>query len=158
MRSETLPKQRALRVGDREAILVGNDPVPEGADVAHLIFRRQLVKTRRGKRERVCHEGRIARGARVANTGPNARAWRGRAIVSCNFLFGSTPSVSNQPTRQPAPRAKCSMFRAWAAKSRITSGSKGERRPAAAKSSSTLRVPPSRQSSRYLTRAPSRSA
>ena len=68
MLREALTQQCALCVGNGQAILVGDDPIPEGADVTHLVFRRQVVKTRRRKGKRVCHGLRIARGGRLANT------------------------------------------------------------------------------------------
>jgi hypothetical protein len=40
MLREALTQQGALCVGDGQAILVDDDPIPEGADVAHLVFRR----------------------------------------------------------------------------------------------------------------------
>jgi hypothetical protein len=52
---ETLPDKRALRVRDGQSILVGNDSIPQGSDVANLLVRREVIETWRGDRESVCH-------------------------------------------------------------------------------------------------------
>jgi len=95
VRCEALTKKGALRIGDGEAILVGYDAVPQGADVAHLVFRRQVVKTGRGKGERVSHAGRIARGVSAANTG-----------VSADFAARPT-MIGSQPLRYCNVRGPC---------------------------------------------------
>jgi hypothetical protein len=50
MGCKTFAKQGTLRVRNREAILVSNDPIPQGSNVANFVFCRQIVETRRGER------------------------------------------------------------------------------------------------------------
>jgi hypothetical protein len=57
---ETFPDQRALCFRDRQPVLIGDDSIPEGTDVANLVFRRKVVETRRRNRKSVCHVERIA--------------------------------------------------------------------------------------------------
>ena len=60
MSSEAFADQGALSFRDRQPVLIGNDSVPEGADVANLVFRRKVVETWRRNWKSVCHVERIA--------------------------------------------------------------------------------------------------
>ena len=60
MSSEAFADQRALSVRNRQPILIGDDAIPEGADVANFVFRRKFIETWRRNWKSVCHVERIA--------------------------------------------------------------------------------------------------
>jgi hypothetical protein len=49
-----------MSVRDRQTLLVGNEPIPEGSDVANLVLWRQVVEAGRRERESVGHGRTIA--------------------------------------------------------------------------------------------------
>jgi hypothetical protein len=60
MRGKTITHKGAMSIRHRQTLLVGNDPIPEGSDVANLVLWRQVVEAGRRERESVGHGRRIA--------------------------------------------------------------------------------------------------
>ncbi len=52
---QALTDESALGVGDGQLILIGDDSIPQGSDIANLLVRREVIETGRGNREGVCH-------------------------------------------------------------------------------------------------------
>jgi hypothetical protein len=65
--SEALSNQRALGLGDRQAILVCDDAIPERTNVPNLLVRCQFVETRWRYRERAGHEPNLAHATSTDN-------------------------------------------------------------------------------------------
>jgi hypothetical protein len=57
---EAFADHPALSFRDRQPVLIGNDSIPEGANVPNLVFRRELIETRGRNWKSVCHVERIA--------------------------------------------------------------------------------------------------
>jgi hypothetical protein len=55
MSREPLAKKNALCIGDRQRVLFGDHALPERGDVTELLFGGEVVETRRGIRQMLCH-------------------------------------------------------------------------------------------------------
>jgi hypothetical protein len=92
--SKTLANELALRIGNRQRILLGYDPVPKCCDVAELLVRREIVEPGRRNRNSECHETSIAsenaarNGAAASTLVLRVRltAWRSAASARNNFI------------------------------------------------------------------------
>jgi hypothetical protein len=57
---EAFANQGELSLRNRQPILIRDDAIPEGTDVANLVFRRKVIETWRRNWKSVCHVERIA--------------------------------------------------------------------------------------------------
>ena len=129
MSSEAFADQRALSFRNRQPILIGDDAIPERADVANFVFRRKVIETRRRNWESVCHVERIAsdRGSdnrtkrqpfrRPPNVAPLSSGRirkrggiRWRRASPWYFTTGSRQAVTHEEAR---PSASTACWAAW---------------------------------------------